>query len=768
MSESRTAIVDTSDRHSRIPRAAWDIPRQVSTLLILGLGWVCPLRVSGQSPKLETPDVVLIDFPDQIDLQVVVDYVGKTLGVRFIYTEEIKSQKVELRPAPVQIPKSQLLNLLASLLRARELVLVEESPGFYRILKADQATHHAPTILPSGSIAQADSPRVVTQVLSIPSGDVKGMADKLSAYLSSPKAGLIPLPESGRIIVTDSESRIALLTELISMFDDGVRDIAVRTVALRGGDATGVSTQVSAILAETHKLRQTSGAPPSVRADIVPGSLVLVGRPEQLDEAEALIQRFTPTTAELTTKSFAPRYISLDRAKRLIDHVVLAPGSGVSAPAGVYDDAGSGRLFVTAEPATLAAIEKLFEVEDLPHPETQKPLRIYRPQHRKVSEMLATISQLLGESLEWAVVDGSDVRKPERSTATPGPNRLPGIPGVGQQPPMPPAQEPIKAEAQTPRTQLRVQGKDYVLTGDEHTNSILAIGTREFHAQLESLIDDLDRRRPQVLIEMTLVAITMSDSLDLGVELETLDLGDAWDYLTFSNFGLSTIDVATGQRTLIPGVGGNGVLIGPDETPILMRALATKANARVISTPKLLVSDNARGTLRNVDEAPFTSVNASDTVATTSFAGFESAGTTLSVTPHISQGAYLALDYELTFSNFTGGASGTAVPPPRSTNSFTSTVEVPDSYTLITGGLTVENKSDTTSEVPLLGRIPGLGLLFQNNGKKNTKTKIFAFIRPTILRDDEFEALKLVTLQDLERAGLPLPDLSQGEPLWMR
>lgn len=748
-------------------RFGFALSRRYLFALAMAVGFTLAVPSRGQSPP-PAEDLVLIDFPDQIDLQVMVDYVGKTLGVRFIYTEEIKSQKVELRPAPVQIPRAQLLSLLASLLRARELVLVEESPGFYRILKADQATHHVPGILPSGTRAQTDSPKVVTQVLSVPSGDVKGVAEKLGAYLSSPKAGLIPLPESGRIIVTDTESRIALLTELITFFDGGVRDIAVRTVTLPSVDATGLAAQVSAILGETHKLRQSSGAPPSIRADIVPGSLVLVGRDEQLDEAEALIRRFAPSVADLTTKSFTPRYISLERAKKLIEHVVLAPGSGVGAPASIYDDAGGGRLFITAEPATLTAIEKLFEVEDLPHPETQRPLRVYRPQHRKVSEMLATISQLLGESLEWSTQESSDLTRADRPTAPPGPNRPPASPGAGQQPPMPPAQEPVKVAAEPSRTQLRVQGKDYVLTGDEHTNSILAIGTREFHAQLESLIEDLDQRRPQVLIEMTLVAITMSDSLDLGVELETLDLGDAWDYLTFSNFGLSTIDVATGERTLLPGVGGNGVLIGPDETPILMRALATKAKAKVISTPKLLVSDNARGTLRNVDEAPFTSVNASDTVATTSFAGFESAGTTLSVTPHISQGAYLALDYELSFSNFTGTSSAAAIPPPRSTNSFTSTVEVPDGYTLITGGLIVENKSDTSSEVPLLGRIPVIGLLFQNNGRKNTKTKIFAFIRPTILRDDEFEALKLITLQDVERAGMPLPDLIQGEPLWMR
>ncbi len=333
---------------------------------------------------------------------------------------------------------------------------------------------------------------------------------------------------------------------------------------------------------------------------------------------------------------------------------------------------------------------------------------------------------------------------------------------------MPPAQEPHQGELTQRRSLVRVEGRDYVLTVDEHTNSILAIGSREFHAQLESLINDLDRHRPQVLIEMTLVAITLSDALELGVELEALDLGDAWDYIVFTNFGLSSIDLTTGQRILTPGVGANGVLLSPERVPVLLRTLASRGVARVISTPRILVADNARGTLRNVDEAPFTSVNASDTVATTSFAGFESAGTMLSVTPHIAEGDHLTLEYELTFSNFTGGSSNATVPPPRTTNSFTSTVEVPDGYTVVTGGLVVDNKSEALSEVPLLGRIPILGKLFQSSSRQKTRTKIFAFIRPVILRDDKFAELKLVTLKDIEEAEIVSDNPAPDGPLWMR
>ncbi|NOX59331.1 MAG: hypothetical protein GXP29_10800 [Planctomycetes bacterium] len=333
---------------------------------------------------------------------------------------------------------------------------------------------------------------------------------------------------------------------------------------------------------------------------------------------------------------------------------------------------------------------------------------------------------------------------------------------------MPPAQEPIEPTSSQASLPRRLVGPDYVLTEDEATNAIIAIGSPEFHEQLADLITELDQRPAQVLIEMTLVAVTLSDAVSLGIELQGLDLGDGFDYLLFSNFGLSSVDLATGQRVLTPGVGLNGVLLGPTEVPIIIKALATHGNSRVISSPRMVVSDNTTATLRSVEEAPFTSVNASNTVATTSFAGFASAGTTLTVTPHVAQGDHLTLNYDLSFSNFSGAAGSATVPPPRTTNSFTGDVQLPDGYTVIVGGLEVENESDTVSEVPILGRLPVVGPLFQSSSTSRTRTRVFAFIRPVILRDDRFADLKFISEDSLEAAEVGSGDFPEDTLMWMR
>jgi type II secretory pathway component GspD/PulD (secretin) len=723
--------------------------------------------VMAQGVDAAPADTVIITASDQMELQGLVDYVGRTLDVRFLYGEELKNQRVELRPSPVEIPRNRLMHLLASLLRVRDLAMVEESAGFFRIVRTELAGRTVDAVIQSGAIPDRESLRMVTHVLTVPSGNVEGLADKLERYVSSAKGSLLPVPEKGLLIVTDYESRVAMLKELVEIVDGGAAEVEMATIPVTGGDCETVASRINSILTEKQRITQSTRAAPSVRGNMIPGALVVLGTADQIEAARAIADQIAPPARDLSTRSYALKFLSTERAETLVKKVALAPGSGVPSPVDIYGDSELPRLIVTAEPETHAAIAALLEREDQPLPQAQRPLRVYRPRNRKAAELMGTLTQLLGEGAELArmSVEKSAPAQSDRSAA----QSTKDDPQERQVPPEPPERFRGPQGVGASGASARIQGPDYVLTEDEATNAIIAIGSRTFHDQLSSIIESLDHRRPQVLIEMKLVAVTTSDSEDLGVEIATQDLGGAWDYLAFSSFGLSTIDLSTGERTPLPGVGANGIVFSPGEVSVVLHALATKGAARVLSTPKLLVSDNARGTLRNVDEAPFTSVNASDTVATTSFAGFESAGTTLSVTPHIAEGDHLTLDFELSFSNFTGGASGTGVPPPRTTNSFASTVEIPDGYTVITGGLEVDNKSDTVSEVPLLGRIPLIGAAFQNSARANTTTRIYAFIRPSILRDDEFEDLKYISLEAIERARLdgdnPPPPM---EPKWMR
>jgi len=162
-------------------------------------------------------------------------------------------------------------------------------------------------------------------------------------------------------------------------------------------------------------------------------------------------------------------------------------------------------------------------------------------------------------------------------------------------------------------------------------------------------------------------------------------------------------------------------------------------------------------------EVPFTSVNASETVATTSFGGFAEAGTTINVTPTISDDNYLQLDYAVALNSFTGaGADG--IPPPRQTNEVRSRVTIPDGYTVIVGGLSQKNEAYEINSIPILENIPVIRELVSLQTEDWAETSLFVFLKPVILREDKFKDLRFVSDAALAEADLPT-NFPQNEPI---
>jgi general secretion pathway protein D len=281
----------------------------------------------------------------------------------------------------------------------------------------------------------------------------------------------------------------------------------------------------------------------------------------------------------------------------------------------------------------------------------------------------------------------------------------------------------------------------------------------------EKLIKRLDVRRPQVLVEATIVTLDTSDGFSLGVEITSSQTSKSGNrkYVTFSSFGLSDVDPSTGALTLKPGVGFNGALLSADVASAVIHALVSDSHAKVVSRPSVLVNDNAKGTLVSETEEPYASLNALTSVATTSFGGYASAGTSIAIRPQISEGEHLKLEYDITLSSF-GQTRSDALPPPRKKDNLTSEATIPNGYTIVVGGLTSENSSFTADRLPLVGGLPGLEYFFSNRNKSATKTTLFVFIRAVILRDDKFKDLKFLSHEAVVAAELP-GDFPTSEPV---
>lgn len=332
--------------------------------------------------------------------------------------------------------------------------------------------------------------------------------------------------------------------------------------------------------------------------------------------------------------------------------------------------------------------------------------------------------------------------------------------------------DPFGNQQQSDSTSLPGFSKDentFVLA-DQKNNQILVKAKAKLQPAFEQLIQRLDLRRAQVFLECKIVAVTASDDFRLAFETQLINAGGTGGVVN-TDFDLSTFgagDSINGTKTVATNLGGlTAAVIKSDQVPIIINALQTVTDTKIISTPTLMVDDNEEATLESVNQQPTTTTNQGNATTSTTFGGYEDAGTTLTITPQVSEGGYVKLKYEAKLSNFDGRTQN-GIPPPKNNNTVTAeSVSVPSDMTVVTGGLTVSSDRDSVIKVPLLGDIPLIGLLFRDTQKITQSTTLYIFLTPRVVRDPSFGDMKLLTEGPAKQVELDL-DLPEMEPATVR
>jgi len=311
-------------------------------------------------------------------------------------------------------------------------------------------------------------------------------------------------------------------------------------------------------------------------------------------------------------------------------------------------------------------------------------------------------------------------------------------------------------------TGFTASAQDAFVTAHEETNAVIVAAPVKIQEQFASLIRELDVRRPQVYVEAKILAVSNTRDFRLAVEGQL----QAGQFQTQTAFGLGTTGTAgafTDAKLPLPGAGGyTASLIKSNYVPFILNAIETNTDGRILSSPQLLANDNEEAEIISVEEQPTSTTTIGRTSDQTSFGGFQQAGTTLRVTPSISEAGYIRLAYEIELSNFTGSGTN-GLPPPKNTRNVRSkSVTIPTDTTIVVGGITVTDTRNTIVKIPLLGDVPWVGHLFRNTNKIKNDQVLYVFITPRILNDRNFADLRLLTAGPQRDAGIPLdiPELS--------
>src|SRR6185295_12592692 len=227
-------------------------------------------------------------------------------------------------------------------------------------------------------------------------------------------------------------------------------------------------------------------------------------------------------------------------------------------------------------------------------------------------------------------------------------------------------------------------------------------------------------------------------------------LGDA-AYRLSSLFGLSgPLAGSPPVRSVADAAGFTGAVLSPGDYSVIVKALQNLNSGRSSTMPKVLVNNNQRAVFSSVLQQPVSTNNilsstGANAITSTSFAGTQDAGTTISVRPQIAEGDHLVLEYSISLSSFVGASAGPGLPPPRQQNKVDSVATIPDGHTVVVGGLEVLQDGENIAQIPLLGQVPIVGELFKKRDKSKSKTRYYVFIRSTVLRSNRFEDLKFLS-----------------------
>ncbi|MEE4277061.1 MAG: type II secretion system secretin GspD [Halieaceae bacterium] len=334
------------------------------------------------------------------------------------------------------------------------------------------------------------------------------------------------------------------------------------------------------------------------------------------------------------------------------------------------------------------------------------------------------------------------------------------------------------------------------IEADEGTNSLIITADADEMAALESVVERLDIRRAQVLVEAIIVELEVVDGQDLGLQwLFANDSGAFGSSInardsraraiagavvppstaepasaTTGDFDIGNLAAALAQT---PGLSlGWGVVDDDLSMTAILNALEEQQNANILSTPSLLTLDNEEAFITVGQQVPFITGAFTNTGAANGaqnpFQTIErqSVGITLTVTPQINEGDSVVLDIEQEVNSLTGAtATASAAAADLITNErrLQTKVLAADGRVVVLGGLIKDDVQSTEQRVPILGDIPVLGRLFRNDAASITKTNLLVFIRPTIIRDDTqlagATAIKYRAIRERQRklreAGLP-------------
>jgi general secretion pathway protein D len=696
------------------------------------------------------------------DIVQVINLISELTGKSFLVDDKVRGKVTIIAPTEVTIEEAYQIFL--SVLEIQGFTIVPQGPIIKIIPSRDVKDNPIPTATDTQHPFSPATESFVTQLVPLQYADANDIRGLLTPLVSK-ESSLLAYAPTNSLIVTDTVANINRLLKIITTLDVESPSAIFKVVMLKFAQAEQIANALRSAI-EGLTVGGTE-AGPGTAPGVPPG-------------AEAAPQPNVPQAARGRRTAQASAGQRTQRGSRIIP------------------DVRTNSLVLIATRADMPLIEDLIAKLDIRTPEGRGQIHVYYLQYANAEELAQVLTAQAGEIVRTLTPTST----PTGSTTPPG-----GLP--------PPTPGGLPPTTSTLGTQTRRQGVvggttplGVSIVADKPTNSLVITAPPEAYVLIKEIIQKLDVRRSQVLVETLIAEVTMNRAEALGVEWRAINspngtqvfassTGSAQTGLLNSTLGPIGGSAGTGTGTAVPGnplagltsLASQGFLIGllktltitpdpsnPNSTiqilniPLLLRAFQGDTDVNILATPNLLTTDNEEAEIIIGEQRPFLRseqstplggvVNNTSQVRTFEF---KDTGITLRLTPQISQGKTVRLKLDQKIEAFVSESEVGAVTTTK--RSAKTTVIVDDNQTIVIGGLISNENNEAKSSVPCLGNIPILGWVFKQTSISKRKANLLIFLTPHIITSpDDIDRVTTHERQRLDQAPAVEERLRQGQP----
>lgn len=386
-------------------------------------------------------------------------------------------------------------------------------------------------------------------------------------------------------------------------------------------------------------------------------------------------------------------------------------------------------LLVSSTTAALREAEVWLHRLDRPGQTVEKRLFVYHVQNAKADELGNTLRHIFNMSGgSGAAEDIQSVKVPTRAHDV--------LSGAGAAAPhlQDPARPVLPAAVGPDGKGIALpSGHSVDIIADGARNALVILATPRDYRMVQAALEKLDIVPLQVLIEASIIEVSLQDELGYGVE---------WFFK--NNFergnvtgGRGTLDLGNPGIDVLSPSFSYAILDNAEQARVALNALEQETRVNVLSSPSLMVLDNKTAYINVGDEIPVPArqsvSNINPDSPTVNEIRFRQTGITLSVTPRVNSSGLVTMEISQEVSNAVGTTSSAIDAPTIQQRQLESTVAVHSGETLVLGGLIQEADSNAESGIPLIRRIPLFGRLFGETREEQRRTELLVLITPRVV-----------------------------------